>query len=176
VGADTMAGGAGNDTYMVDNALDVVNEKLGEGTDTVFASVNYALIAGQEIEFLRANAGVTGLTLTGNELANTVVGGAGSDTLDGGAGNDTLTGGAGSDIFRFNGGFGNDIVTDFVAGAGATHDVLDFSASIFGTFAAMQAAAQQGTTLNTTVITSAAGTLTLNVNKASLVAADFTTH
>jgi hypothetical protein len=40
----------------------------------------------------------------------------------------------------------------------------------------MQAAAQQGTTLNTTVITSAAGTLTLNVNKASLVAADFTTH
>ena len=43
VGADTMAGGAGNDTYFVDNAGDVVNEAAGQGTDTVFASVNYSL-------------------------------------------------------------------------------------------------------------------------------------
>ena len=42
----------------------------GQGTDTVMASVNYTLTAGSEIEFLRANAGTTGLSLTGNALAN----------------------------------------------------------------------------------------------------------
>jgi Ca2+-binding RTX toxin-like protein len=95
--ANVMAGGKGNDTYFVDNAGNVVTEVVGEGSDTVYASVNYALMAGTEIELLRANAGATGLALTGNEFANTLVGGVGNDTLNGGAGNDTLNGGAGSD-------------------------------------------------------------------------------
>ncbi len=124
-----MAGGAGNDTYFVDNAADVVNEAAGQGTDTVFASVNYSLTAGSEIEFLRANAGATGLSLTGNEFANRLVGGAGNDTLDGGAGNDSLGGGAGNDIFKFLAGFGQDTITDFTAHAGAAgnKDLLDIS-------------------------------------------------
>ena len=70
---------------------------MGGGTDTVYASVNYALQAGQEVESLRANAGATGLTLTGNEFNNTLVGGSGNDTLNGGGGNDTLNGLAGAD-------------------------------------------------------------------------------
>ena len=66
-GADTMAGGTGNDTYFVDNAGDVVTEAVGEGTDTILASVSYTLAAGSEVEKLTAT-GSTGLTLTGNEL------------------------------------------------------------------------------------------------------------
>ena len=96
-GADLMSGGAGNDTYYVDNAVDKVFEAVGGGTDTVFANVNYALQAGQEVETLRANAGATGLILTGNEFNNLLVGligDAGNDTLNGGGdGNDTLNGG-----------------------------------------------------------------------------------
>src|SRR4029450_9515790 len=88
-GADIMAGGAGNDTYVVDNALDKVFEAVGGGTDSVYASVNYALLAGQEVEALRANAGSAGLTLTGNEFNNTLIGLAGNDALNGGNGTDT---------------------------------------------------------------------------------------
>ena len=55
-GADTMTGGTGNDTYNVDNAADVVTEAVGGGTDTVFATVSYALAAGSEVEVLRSNA------------------------------------------------------------------------------------------------------------------------
>ena len=72
IGIDTMFGGLGNDTYFVDNGADVVTENVGEGTaDLVWASVSYTLAAGSEIEILRANAGATGLTLTGNEFAIT---------------------------------------------------------------------------------------------------------
>ena len=38
-----MMGGLGDDAYVVDNAADTVAENAGEGSDTVFASVNYAL-------------------------------------------------------------------------------------------------------------------------------------
>ena len=105
-GVDTMVGGTGNDTYYVDNAGDVVTENVGEGTDTVWASVNYALAAGTEVETLRANA-TTGLTLTGNAFSHNLIGNVGNDTLIGGSGNDTLNGGAGVDTMI--GGAGNDL-------------------------------------------------------------------
>ena len=98
-GADVMSGGAGNDTYYVDNAADKVNETAGQGTDTVMASTSYVLQAGTEIEFLRANAGATGLSLTGNGFNNTLIGGTGNDVLNGGAGADVMAGGAGNDIY-----------------------------------------------------------------------------
>jgi Ca2+-binding RTX toxin-like protein len=97
-GADRMSGGAGNDKYYVDNLGDVVLEGAGEGTDTVYTKVNFAIDAGASIQYLRANAGATGLALSGNELANRIFGGSGQDLLSGGAGVDVLDGGAGADI------------------------------------------------------------------------------
>jgi Ca2+-binding RTX toxin-like protein len=100
-GADAMYGGIGNDIYYVDNAGDQVFEATNEGNDTVFASTSWAMTAGQSIEGLRSNSAL-GLSLTGNEFANTLIGGAGNDTLDGGLGNDRLTGGGGNDTFLFD--------------------------------------------------------------------------
>ena len=114
LGADTMAGGTGDDNYYVDNAGDLASEATGEGVDRVYASVNYALSAGSEVEFLYANAGATGLTLIGNELANTILGVNGADSLVGGGGNDTLNGGLGADTMA--GGTGDD--TYYVDNAG----------------------------------------------------------
>jgi serralysin len=109
VGIDIMSGGLDNDTCFVDNSADKVNEAIGGGSDTVYASVNYALQAGQEVEFLRGNAGTVGLVLTGNGLNNSIVGLGGNDTLSGGNGNDALNGGNGID--RLAGGAGKDNLT-----------------------------------------------------------------
>jgi len=100
-GIDLMGGGAGDDDYHVNNAGDVVTETGANGTDTIFASVGYALDAKTRIEFLRAEAGAPGLALTGNGLANTIEGGDGGDTLAGLGGADTLFGGLGADVFAY---------------------------------------------------------------------------
>ncbi len=94
-GSDLMRGGPNNDTYWVDDARDLVVEAAGEGTDTVFATVSYALGAGQSIELLQlaASTGANNLNLTGNELANTLIGNDGANVLDGGAGADTMRAG-----------------------------------------------------------------------------------
>ncbi len=105
-GADAMTGGAGDDRFYVDNAGDTTTETGAQGTDRVYASVNYTLGAGQSIEFLYGNAGATGLTLTGNELANNIQGNGGIDTLNGGGGDDILDGRGGAD--DMTGGGGND--------------------------------------------------------------------
>src|SRR5204862_29502 len=98
-GADAMDGGAGDDRYYVDNALDAITDS--SGVDTIWASVGYSLAAGVAIEYLRANAGSTGLTLTGNELNNRIVGGAGNNILEGRAGADTLDGAEGTDTASY---------------------------------------------------------------------------
>jgi hypothetical protein len=93
----------------------------------VLASVDYALPAGAEVEFLRNNAGATGLTLTGNGFGNTIVGGAGDDTIIGGAGDDVMLGGRGNDVFAFFAGFGHDTINDFDANPLGGQDLLDIS-------------------------------------------------
>jgi Ca2+-binding RTX toxin-like protein len=147
--ADLMIGGLGNDVYYVDNVSDIVQEAVGEGiSDTVFASVNFTLGTGQEIDYLNANAGLTGLTLTGNELTNRIRGSnggndaldgggagdilygqAGDDRLAGGLGVDSIYGGTGKDTFVLrNSSLDRDVLLDYVA----ADDTLEVSAALFG--------------------------------------------
>jgi Ca2+-binding RTX toxin-like protein len=96
-GADTMIGGVGNDTYVVDNAGDVVTEVLNQGTDTIKTTLAL-LTLGDHIERLEYT-GAGDFAGTGNALANLLKGSLGNDTLDGGAGVDRLEGGAGNDTY-----------------------------------------------------------------------------
>ncbi len=100
-GADTMVGFGGNDTYVVNDAGDTVFEAAGGGTDTILTSVNYALLAGQEVENLRSTnaAGVTAINLAGNGLANDIRGNNGINVINGGGGVDTLVGFGGNDTY-----------------------------------------------------------------------------
>src|SRR6478735_6708623 len=81
-GADQMAGGGGNDTYVVDDQGDIVSESTDAGSDTVRASISYALTDDVENLVLTGTANLSG---TGNALANTLTGNAGDNILDGGA-------------------------------------------------------------------------------------------
>ena len=122
-GADTLRGLGGDDTYVVDSADDVVIEAAQGGTDQVRSTVSWTL--GDNVENLTL-AGTTGLSGTGNALANRITGNAGAnalgggdgaDTLVGGAGVDTLTGGDGADWFCFASPIdGRDVITDFASG------------------------------------------------------------
>ena len=122
-GVDTMAGGSGSDTYYVDDPLDVVTEAVGGGSDTVFTTVDYVLAAGTEVEFLTANAGSTGLALTGNAFNNTINGAAGDDVLSGGGGRDQLFGKNGNDTLVVG---NNDVASGAVYDGGAGSDTLQF--------------------------------------------------
>lgn len=126
-GADTLDGGDGNDTalFTAGPAVTVDLDDAGDAT----SSAGDTLIS---IENLTGSA--TGDdVLSGNALANSLVGNGGDDTLAGEGGDDILTTGEGADIIEGGtvgiGEAGNDVVTDF------TIDVdtfgFDFDGSTF---------------------------------------------
>lgn len=96
-GADRLLGGAGNDTYVVDNTADSIVEYASGGTDTVLSSATDYTLA-KFVENL-TYLGEDNFRGIGNDLANTITGGIGNDVLDGRAGADTLVGGAGNDVY-----------------------------------------------------------------------------
>ena len=100
-GTDVMAGGAGNDSYLVDNGLDLVAEAVGEGNDLVYASTDYALGGGTEVETLAArdNSLTVGMALLGNGFANTILGNSGTNFIDGMGGADLMAGYGGNDVY-----------------------------------------------------------------------------
>jgi Ca2+-binding RTX toxin-like protein len=112
-----LAGGGGNDTYVVQDAGDVVVELAGEGTDLVQVASLASYTIGDHVENL-TNTGTGAFAGTGNALGNVLTGGSGADTLSGGAGNDTLIGGTGND--SLNGGEGVDTVSYAGTGTAVT--------------------------------------------------------
>ena len=113
-GLDTVYGGKGDDTYIVNLASDKVIENFSEGIDTVESWSKTSYTLSDNIENLK----LLGINQTGigNELSNRIVGGNGADFISGKAGNDWLTGGSGGDTFVFERGTGRDVITDFEVG------------------------------------------------------------
>jgi Ca2+-binding RTX toxin-like protein len=119
-----MFGGAGNDVYFVDNIGDRVIENLNEGTDAVFASVDFTLSANVETLVLQ---GADNLSGAGNASNNSIHGNAGDNLLNGGAGADVLIGNAGDDTFVFNAlQADGDTILDFDGQGAGTGDSLSF--------------------------------------------------
>lgn len=111
---NVLAGGTGDDTFLVHAATDRITEKLGEGTDTVIAALSWTL--GSHLENLTLKAGAGAINAVGNTLANIITGNASANKLNGSDGNDTLIGGGGDDDLRgdagsdrMEGGTGDDI-------------------------------------------------------------------
>ena len=95
-GADYMEGGGGDDTYVIDNAGDLVVEFADGGNDTVQVDVSY--VAGNNIENIHLT-GTGNIDATGDGGDNDLVGNDGNNRLDGGAGDDWMAGGLGNDTY-----------------------------------------------------------------------------
>jgi Ca2+-binding RTX toxin-like protein len=117
VGANQLAGGRGNDTYVLGPG-DTVLEVVGEGIDTIITEIEYTL-EGLAAENLLLS-GADHIDATGNEMDN---------VLAGNAGNNRLMGGAGNDIYMFGQGDGQDVVADWDATAG-NKDMLVFRSGV----------------------------------------------
>ncbi|MFO1034575.1 MAG: hypothetical protein U1E15_11030 [Hyphomicrobiales bacterium] len=81
-GADTMVGGAGDDTYYVDDLNDVVTELAG-GSVAGLSSVSW--VASANIENV-IYTGAGNINITGIALDSTLTGTIGNNIIDGGAG------------------------------------------------------------------------------------------
>ena len=146
--ASTYTGSAGDDTFIMMSAADVLDGAAGTG-DTL--DVNMAQAVGTAIFDLSSTtdqmtsfnggtnstvvkgfenldlAGVTlnGAVVTGSSAANTIVGSGLVDQIDGGAGADVITGGAGNDVIT--GGAGVDkFVFSSTPTANAVDTITDF--------------------------------------------------
>jgi serralysin len=182
LGNDVMDGGpAGSDTASYADAAAAVSvsparqgsaqNTLGGGTDTL---TNFENLTGSARNDTLAGDGNANIVngLAGNDV---LTGNGGNDTLMGAAGNDTLYGNAGADSFVFDAAFGRDTITDFAA-TGAGHDMINFSTSMFASYAAVRShMAQVGP--NVVITHDGSNAITLKgVKLASLSAADFSFH
>ena len=121
---DTMIGGKGDDTYYVNNSLDLINENLGEGHDVVYSTVNFSLaIQASQVEDLYL-IGNSAIYAQGDDLNNLLVGNDQNNRLDGGLGADTMKGGRGDDMYYVDNpgdlvvekpGEGNDTVVSWIS-------------------------------------------------------------
>ena len=119
--AELLKGGAGDDTYVIYGAEQVV-EQPNQGTDTIISYYTNVLLPAN-VENLYAHGNYYAY---GNSENNVIVGDSGNQVIDGGPGNDVLTGG-GHDTFVFDADSGHDVITDFTPGAGSVVRLAGYS-------------------------------------------------
>ena len=139
-----MVGGAGDDTFIVDNTGDTILELAGYGFDTVKTSLASYGLAGPLEAMIYTGSGISpgpairsttawraARAMTRSSAArgnDTLLGGAGADKLNSGIGDDLIVGGAGNDTMA--GDAGRDIFA-FLAGPSGTTDLItDFQPSV----------------------------------------------
>lgn len=141
-GADTLRGGVGNDTYHIVDGHEVIEERFGEGYDTVRVAFSYVLP--ENVEILRLG-GKRALNGTGNASDNLLVGNGAANHLDGGDGRDTLRGGGGDDVLS---GADRDIFDDHgddVLEGGSGFDIASYADATAGVFVTLGTTARQDT-------------------------------
>jgi Ca2+-binding RTX toxin-like protein len=106
----------------VDNGGDSIVELANQGSDSVFALIDWALGANLESLFLTGSA----IRGTGNELSNSLWGNDVNNVLDGAGGADILTGGRGDNTYIVD--IYQDVITE-LSGEGA--DQVLSSASFY---------------------------------------------
>lgn len=132
---DTLAGGGGDDTYVLYRAA-TITEAAGGGADLVVLR-NEALESSFTLPANVEAVQIDAARFTGNDAANRIIGGVSGNRLDGAGGNDrilglgandTLNGGAGADTLlgshgndRLAGGGGGDVLE-----GGTGNDVFAF--------------------------------------------------
>ena len=138
-GTDAMYGGAGNDAYFLDNIGDVVIENANEGSDTIYASANYRLLADVETLVLQGSAAQG----YGNALANAIVGTGGDNVLDGDTGADTMFGGAGNDAYLLDN-IGNSVIENANEGSDTVYASANYRLLANVEYLVLQGPAVQG--------------------------------
>ncbi len=162
-GNDTMDGGASGDLYLITTSADRTAAEVRDTGTTGIDELRFSsTTAGQTLTVFAGDTGLervtigtgtaaaavttattalsinatlapNGLSIAGNNGANSLVGTAFADTLIGNGGNDTLTGGAGNDLLdggagndTMNGGDGSDI---YLIASSAHHAVAEIADS-----------------------------------------------
>jgi hypothetical protein len=133
-GLDFMAGGNGNDVYIVDDAGDRVIEEASRGNDTVISRISYTLpdhvenldLDGSFHGYVNRNSSLQAANIngTGNNLNNKITGNSSKNILDGKGGSDTLIGGKGDDIYIV------DSSSDVISELGGTGDIDSVQSSV----------------------------------------------
>ncbi|MEY9884259.1 Ig-like domain-containing protein [Bradyrhizobium sp. USDA 329] len=118
-------------------------------------------LSGKSHAFSAEQVDTTG-HVVGTSSGEAIVGSGRSDTLTSTKGNDIMVGKWGADTFQFASNFGHDVIKDFAA-RGPAHDTIEFSKSVFDSFASVLShAAQSG---HDVVIATGSDTLTLKDTK-----------
>jgi Ca2+-binding RTX toxin-like protein len=89
--SQTLDGGAGDDLYLLQDALDFVLEGPGGGADTIITSVSMTMA--DHVEVLCIASDISGITLTGGAGNDVLVGNGLANSFNGGAGDDVILAG-----------------------------------------------------------------------------------